>query len=329
MLVVEGRLAAAVRRDPIGVVGDGRHSVRELVEQANEGARWETNRRLSLGDEEQTFLTRAGFTSETIPPPGVEVLLSQDRVTTYRNVTEQVHADTRDLACDAARVIGLDVAGLDVIALDISRPLAEQGGGFLEINAQPALAIHRAPHCDRPQAVGDAIIASLFPPPACGRVPLVIVLGGPQADEVVQLTAELLRRDGKQVATSTPEQTRWNHRLLSPLSASPADRLTTMMLHPRTEAAILRATPDEILQGGLGIDRCHVLVLADGPRSGDAEEWTALLRQLIQAAQRCVVNIDDPYWRKYMTASTPSTLLVSIGEAQSLAAGTVFALRAC
>jgi cyanophycin synthetase len=331
LLVVEGRLAAAVRRDPIGVFGDGRRSVRELVEQANRDGRWGPERRLSLGDNERTLLAEAGFTPETVLAPGVKVSLSHDVLEIYSNVTERVHRDTRDLASDAARVIGLDVAGLDVIALDISRPLAEQGGGFLEINAQPAIAIHRAPHCDRPQAVGDAIVTSLFPPPARGRVPLVVVLGGPWADEVVQLTAELLRRDGRQVATSTPDQTRWNHRPLVPGSSSPADRLSTMMLHPRTEAAVIRVTLAEVLQSGLGTDRCHVLVFADDPngaRGGDAEEWTALLRRLVRAARRFVVNLDEPYWAECAAVSMPTTVLVSSEPAhprllQHLATGRV------
>ncbi len=333
LFVIEGRLAAAVRRDPIGVIGDGRHSVRDLVEQANRDAHREPDRRLSLGDQECALLAETGFTPETVPMAGVKVPLSQDVVEIYSSVTERVHPDTRELACDATQVIGLDVAGLDVIALDISRPLAEQGGGFLEINAQPAIAIHRAPHCDRPQAVGDAIVTSLFPPPACGRVPLVIILGGPRADEVVQLTAELLRRDGKQVATSTPNQTCWNHRPLVPDSSSLADRLSAVMLHPRTETAVIRATPAEVLQSGLGTDRCHVLVLVDDANDaadGDTEEWTALLHQLVQASQRCVVNLDELYWAECATMSIPTTVLVSSEPAhprllQHLATGRVVA----
>jgi cyanophycin synthetase len=315
LLVVEGSLAGAVRRDPIGVLGDGRHSVRELVERANRDACWGADRQLALGDGERALLAEAGFDSETVPAPGVKVLLSHNMLETYSDVTERVHPDTRELACDAARLIGLDVAGLDAIALDISRPLAEQGGGFLEINAQPAIAIHRAPHCDRPQAVGDAIIASLFPPPADGRVPLIVVLGGRQADEVVDFTAALLRRDGRQVATSTPDQSHWNYRLLAPNSASPADRLSTMMLHPRTEIAVLRATLAEVLQSGLGTDRCDVLVLAEGSNDaevGDAEERTALLHQLVLAARRGVVNLDEPCWAERVA----TVIALAIGKAQ-------------
>ena len=311
LLVVEGRLTAALRRDPIGVRGDGRHSVRELVEQGNRESRWGRERRVSLGDSEQTLLAEVGFAPETVPAPGVKVPLSHDELEIYSNVTDRVHPDTRELACDAVRVIGLDVAGLDVMALDISRPLAEQGGGFLEINPEPALAIHGVRHCDRPQAVGEAIVASLFPPPTCGRVPLVIALGDRRADEVVQVTAELLRRSGVQVAASTPEQTRWNHRPLEPGSASLADRLSTMMFHPRTEAAILRATLAEILQFGLGADQCDVLVLADGPNSGDSQKQRALLSQLIRAARCCVVNLDDPHCKKGEAVSIPTSILVS------------------
>lgn len=311
LLVVEGRLAAAVRRDPIGVLGDGRHSVRELVQQANDDGRWGPERRLELGESERNLLAEAGFTPETIPAPGVKVPLSHDLLAIYSNVTEQVHPETRELAFDAARVIGLDVGGLDAIALDISRPLAEQGGGFLEINAQPAIVIHGPLHSDRPQPVGEAIVASLFPPPACGRVPLIVLVGGREADEVVSLTVELLRRRGVEVASSTPEQTRCNRRLLHPASASPADRLSTMMLHPRTEAAVFRATFADILQSGMGADRCDVLVLIGGFNDGDAEERTELLGQLIRTARHCVVNLDDPHEAECAAATIPTSVLVS------------------
>ena len=329
LLIVEGRLAGAVRRDPISVRGDGRHSVRELVEQANLEARWGLESQVTLEDTEQAVLAEAGFTPESVPELGVKVALSHQQAENYDNVTERIHPDTRELALDAARVIGLDVAGLDVIAMDISRPLAEQGGGFLEINAEPALYVHGNHDCDRPQAVGDAIVASLFPPPARGRVPLVITLGSRWADEVVHRTADRLRRGGAQVATSTPEQTRWSHRPLHPSSALPADRLTTMMLHPRTETAVLRATLAEILRSGLGADQCHVLVLADGRNdgdAGDAEERAELLRQLIQAARRCVVNLDDPHGTECEAVSIPTTILVSSDPShpcllQHLAAG--------
>lgn len=333
LLVVEGRLAAAVRRDPIGLRGDGRHSVRELLEQANRDARWGPDCRLSLGDAEQALLIEAGFAPETVPLPGVKVPLSHERFEIYSDVSARVHPDTCELALDAARVVGLDVAGLDVIALDISRPLAEQGGGFLEINAQPAIALHRAPHCDRPQPVGDAIVASLFPSPACGRVPLIVVLGERQAEEVVHRTAERLRCGGVQVAASTPQRTCWNHRPLGPESPSPVDRLSAMMLHPRTEIAVLHAALAEILQSGLGAAACDVLVLADAPNgvaSLDPEACRELLLQLISASRRCVVNLDDPLWAECAATALPASVLVSSnrdhpGLSQHLATGRVAA----
>jgi cyanophycin synthetase len=314
LLVVDGRLASALRRDPISVVGDGRHSVRELVDQANRDARWGPDRRTDLGEGEEALLVEAGFTPEMVPAPGVRVPLSHNVLEIYSDVTERVHPDTRDLALDAARVIGLDVAGLDAIAVDIGCPLVEQGGGFLEINAQPAIAIHRAPHCDRPRDVGDAVVSALFPPPFRGRASLVIVLGGPQADEVVACAAELLRRGGRQVAASTPKHSRWQHRPLAPASSSLADRLLALMLHPRTEAAVVSATWAEVLETGLGTDRCHVLVFAEGPhgaKDGDSEEMRELLRQLRQAARCCAVNLDDPRGAECAATATPTTVLVS------------------
>jgi cyanophycin synthetase len=313
-LLVNGRLAAAVRREPIGILGNGRHSVRELVEEANRNGCWGLERRLTMGDSELALLAEAGFAPETVAAPGVKVPLSHDLLAVYNNVTESVHPDTRELACDAARVVGLDVGGLDAIAQDISRPLEEQGGGFLEINAEPALAIHDTPHSDRPQPVGEAIVASLFPPPARGRIPLIVFLGGREIDEAVHFSAELLHRRGVKTAVSTPEQTRCNRRLLHPISSSPADRLSTMMLHPRTEAAVFRVTLAEVLQLGLGADQCDVLVFAGGCGDGETntdEEARELLNRLIAATKRCVINLDEPYWSRCAAITLPNTVLVS------------------
>jgi cyanophycin synthetase len=324
LLVVKDRLVAAVLREPPTVVGDGEHTVRELVAQANhdlrrgDDYRWPL-RRLRLEDHELRVLAEAGFTADSVLAPGERVCLRRDLYTwsgtVNRDVCELVHAETRDLAREAVRIVGLDVAGLDLIAKDISRPLAEQGGGFLEINAEPAAYLHLAPICERPRPVGEAIVASLFPAQSRGRVPLVIAIGERLASGAGRLTAHLLKTTGRQVATSFPDRTEWNNRRLVPHGSSLPDRLHTVMLHPQVDAAVLTAPLTDVVSSGMGTERCHVLVLAEGPTGGETggDEpfgWLPLVRNLMASADRCIVNIDDPFWEQYISDGTGTFILM-------------------
>jgi cyanophycin synthetase len=306
LLVVADRLVAAVRREPARVVGDGVHTLRELVDLANRDPRRGPNWSwpmlwLGLDAEEREFLARSGWTPETVPAPGQRVPLRGDTRTReeYTDVTDRVHPATRAQALDAVRVVGLDVAGLDVIAGDIARPLLDQGGGFLEINAEPSIAIHLAPWCDPPRPVGEAIVDALFPTPGDGRVPLAVVLGTHLADAVAGLTAALLCSDGRRASLSLQD------------GPAPA-RLRALMLHPRTEAAALSASVAELLETGLGTDRLRVLVLAEAPDVAvDRPGLLPLVRRLMARADRCVVNLDEPRWVGLLDATGPDFVLAS------------------
>jgi cyanophycin synthetase len=325
LLVVNDSLVAAVLREPPTVVGDGLRTVRELVELANqdvrrgEDYRWPL-RRLRLEEQELAVLAAAGFTQDSIVASGQSVVLRSDlhtwSGTVNKDVSELVHPETRDLARDAVRIIGLDVAGVDVVASDISRPLHEQSGGFLEVNAEPATYLHLAPICDRPRLVGEAIVASLFPAQSSTRVPLVLAIGQDLADCAGRLLAALLSGSGRHVATSGPDLTMWNNRRLVPAGTSLPDRLHSVMLHPQVDAAVVKATLTDVAQNGLGTDRCQVLVLAEcqtrsEPGRDDSHEARSLIRHLMTSARCCVVNIDDPSWERYIHGAFPSVLMVS------------------
>lgn len=276
LLVVNDELVAAARREPPSVTGDGRSTVAELVEAENQrpdrgpNYRWPLQK-LVIDDHAVGFLAERGLTLASVPEAGRVVLLRKFAYTEYgaatRDVLDLIHPSIRDHARDAVKLVGLDLAGLDVIAEDLSVPLHQQDGGFLEINASPMITLHIAPICANPRPVGEKIVAMLFPRSSQGRVPLIVVIGGESAAAVAEASARGLRALGFKTALSTLESTCWEKRSLSPGGTSAVDRLRVMTFYPRTEAAVLAMTREELFAHGLGNDRCSAVIATDGPES--------------------------------------------------------------
>lgn len=344
LLYIDQRLVAALRRTPASVVGDGEHTIRELVELANRNARRGPDDRwplrfLSLDETELEVLAESGVTPDTVVPCGERIDL---RITASAaagaesfDVTDDVHPETRELALDAVRLLGLDIAGLDLVATDIRRPLREQQGGFLEINEQPAIFIHAAPLCSPPRPVGEAIIESLFPGGRTGRVPLVAIVGGQLADQTAVSLATSLAGQGRVVGLSTPTRTQLGSRNITPPNTTLPDRLEILLRHPRTEMAIVSASLRELLDSGLGADHCSVVVLVDGlPNIKDvetAQDVDRFIGRLLAVADRSVVNIQDSTWKPWIATGSPDVCLVGTDAAQPslgehLAAGGIAAI---
>ena len=148
-------------------------------------------------------LAEAGYHLDTVPAPGVKVVIRRNANLstggTATDVTDIVHPLVAETAVDAARVVGLDVAGIDIIARDITRPLEEQGGIIVEVNAGPGLRMHLEPSVGTPRPVGEAIVDSLFPKGESGRIPIVAVTGVNGKTTVTRLVARMLERSGKVV----------------------------------------------------------------------------------------------------------------------------------
>ena len=183
--VVNGRVVAVAKRTPAQVVGNGRHSVRTLVETENRRrlsmgrfARWIEP--LSLDADAEMMLDRAGLTADSVPEAGLTVLLSSvanmAKGGLSENVTDEVCPALVQLAERVARIVGLDIAGIDIITPDLSRPLSETHGAVLEVNSAPGLRVHCVTRTPSPDVAG-AILDYLFPLPQRGRIPTVGVTG--------------------------------------------------------------------------------------------------------------------------------------------------------
>ena len=185
LLVVGGRLAAAARGESASVVGDGRSTILELIDtQINTDPRRGTTEDYPLNvvlvDKDPAVrleITRQGFTPDAIPPLGAEVMIQRNGNVAF-DVTDLVHPDVAATVCIAARIVGLDIAGVDLVAEDISRPLDEQRGAIVEVNAGPGLLMHLKPASGEPRPIGRAIVDSLFPEGESGRIPVVGIAKG-------------------------------------------------------------------------------------------------------------------------------------------------------
>ena len=189
-------------------------------------------------------------------------------------VTESIHPETIAAVCDAVRVTGLDVAGVDVMAIDIALPLAEQQGGILEVNGGPAIYLHRSPFCEPSRPVAEAIVDSLVPEGETGRIPIVAVVGDSLAAAVARQTARLLDATGQTVGLAAADGIRVGDAEFARPSANNANACRTLLLHPRVELAVCELSLAGIREVGLAFDKCQVAVLlTDVPtasETGDA-----------------------------------------------------------
>ena len=191
LLVVGGKVVAACRGEPVSVTGNGRASVRELVDVVNQDPRRGPEQEYPLDWNDlakpavQLELQRQHVTPETVPAPGQHILLQRNGNMAI-DCTDDVHPDVAYYAQLAAKIVGLDIAGMDMILQDVSRPMKEQGGAILEVNGGPGLLMHLRPSQGVPQPVGEAIVQHLFPaadsaqPDQDGlaaRIPVVGIVG--------------------------------------------------------------------------------------------------------------------------------------------------------
>lgn len=270
LLVVGGRLAAAARGESASVVGDGLSTLIELIDtQINTDPRRGTTEdyplNLVMVDKDPAVrleIARQGFTPDAIPPLGAEVMIQRNGNVAF-DVTDLVHPDVAATVSLAARIVGLDVAGVDLVAEDISRPLDEQRGAIVEVNAGPGLLMHLKPASGEPRPVGRAIVDSLFPEGENGRIPVVGITGTNGTNLVARLVAYLLHLNGKRVGLACSDGLYHDQRLVEKGNRATWAAARKVLLNRVAEAAVFENGSDMILSEGLAYDRCQVGVVTD------------------------------------------------------------------
>ena len=274
LLVVGDRVVAAARGERVFITGDGRSTVRQLIDsQVNtDPRRGETEdlllETLILEREPATrlLLARQGLDGESVPEAGRRVLVQRNGNLAV-DCTDEVHPDVAEQVALAARVVGLDIAGIDLVCEDIGQPLQAQGGAIVEVNAGPGLLMHLKPAVGAPQPVGQAIVEHLFGEAedgkAAGRVPIVGVAGSRDSSTIARLVAWLLHLGGKHVGLACREGLYLNRRCIEPVDATRWDAAQRLLMNRRVEAAVFENDAAAILRDGLPYDRCCVGIVTD------------------------------------------------------------------
>ena len=272
LLVVGNQLVAAARREPPHVTGDGVHSVRELVEQVNSDPRRGEGHATSLtkirfDDIAVARLAVQGYNADSIIPLGERVVLRNNANLstggTATDVTDDVHPEVAARAVEAAQMIGLDICGVDVVCQTVHKPLEEQGGGVVEVNAAPGLRMHLMPSFGKGQPVGEAIVSALFSPGEDGRIPVVAVTGTNGKTTTVRLIAHFLTLSGKRVGTTATDGVYIQGRRIDTGDCSGPISARNVLLHPDVDAAVLETARGGLLREGLAFDRCKVAVVTN------------------------------------------------------------------
>jgi cyanophycin synthetase len=270
LLVVGGKLAAAARGESLWVTGDGVGSVEALIEsQLNcDPRRGETEDlpletiRLEREPAMRLLLQRQGLAGDAVPILGQRVLIQRNGNMCI-DCTPDVHPEVAAMAVLAAKVVGLDIAGIDMVAEDISRPLQAQRGAIVEVNAGPGLLMHLKPAVGTPQPVGRAIVDHLFSVHQTGRIPIVGVAGTRQTQLTARLVAWLLQLRGTPVGLACKDGLFLEGRRVDTHDSANWASGHRLLMNRRIQAAVMENGPLSILANGLAYDRCDIGVVTD------------------------------------------------------------------
>jgi len=314
MLVINGRLVAAARREPPQVIGDGQSSIAQLVATENLDPRRGDDHSTSLSkillDEiGREILAEQSLSVDSVPALGRVIVLRRNANLstggTAADVTDIVHPSVARCAVEAARMVGLDVAGVDIVAANVTEPLEVSGGAIVEVNAAPGLRMHVEPSSGVGRPVGKAIVDSMFAPGDDARIPVVAVTGTNGKTTTTRCIAHLLQQRGLRVGMTCTDGIYVEGKRIDTGDCAGPKSARSVLAHPRVDAAVLETARGGMLREGLGFDWCDVAVVTnvgEGDHLGMGGINTAAELARVKAipvrrvSERgaAVLNADDP-----------------------------------
>jgi cyanophycin synthetase len=337
-LVVGGRMVAVAERVPAHVIGDGVKTVAELVELTNADPRRGVGHekvltRIALDPAADDVLAGQGYGRDDVPAHGVMVKLTLTANMSTGGIsidrTMEAHPDNVEIAEEAARVVGLDVAGIDFMAVDITNPVREAGGGIVEVNAAPGFRMHTNPTIGEPQYVAKPVIDLLFPPGMPSRIPIVAITGTNGKTTTSRMVAHIFKGIGRKVGMTSTDGIVIDERLVIRADASGPKSARMVLQNPRVDFAVFEVARGGVLREGLGYQRNDVAVVLNvapdhlGLGGIETIEQLADVKQVIvEAVPRdgfAVLNADDPLVVKMARACSGEVVWFTMAEAGSAA----------
>ena len=311
MLVIDGDLVAVSKRVPGHVVGDGRHSVEELVHLVNADPRRGIGHekvltRIEFDAQADRLLSQHGYHRQTVPMAGEIVYLrSTGNLSTGGtaiDLTDAVHPDNREMAIRAVEAVGLDVGGVDFLTPDITRSYKEAGGAICEVNAAPGFRMHMAPSEGKPRDVAGPVLDMLFPPGSPSRIPMAAVTGTNGKTTTARMLAHIHKLAGHTVGLTTTDGVYidGNRTVEGDMTGPVAARM--VLADPHVDVAVLETARGGLLRAGMGYPYCDVGACLNvkedhlGLRGIDTLEQLAKVKRIVIEVARdtAVLNADDP-----------------------------------
>ena len=296
---------------PGHVVGDGKHTIEELVDIVNSDPRRGVGHekvltRLEFDHQAERLLKKLGYDHKTVPKKGEVVYLRSTANLstggTAIDVTDVIHPDNREMAIRTIKAIGLDIGGVDFLTNDITESYREAGGGICEVNAGPGFRMHVAPSEGTPRDVAGPVIDMLFPPDTPSRIPIAAVTGTNGKTTTSRMLAHILKMSGHTVGLTSTDGVYIDGKLTCPGDMTGPVSAKMILRDPSVDAAVMETARGGMLRGGLGYQDCNVAaclnVSADhlGLRGIDTLEQLAEIKRVpIEIANdAAVLNADDP-----------------------------------
>ena len=332
-LIIDGRMAAIAERVPASVTGDGGSTVRQLVELTNADPRRGVGHekvltRIKLDAAAEEVLAGQGHDVGSVPAEGevVKLALTGNMSTGGISIdrTFEAHPENVEIAEEAARMIGLDIAGIDFICPDITEPVRETGGAICEVNAAPGFRMHTHPTIGEPQFIAKPVIDMLFPPGAPSRIPVVAVTGTNGKTTTSRMISHIFKGMGRKVGMTSTDGVVIDERLLIKADASGPRSARMVLQNPRVDFAVFEVARGGILREGLGYERNDVAVVLNvqpdhlGIRGIDTVEQLADVKGVVvEAVPRdghAVLNADDRLVREMRRRCSGQVVWFSMEE---------------
>ncbi len=312
VLVINYKFVCAALRTPAAVTGDGVHTIQWLVDETNKDPRRgygheKVLTRITIDDFTHKMLDEKGYTLETVPASGELVLLKPTANLstggTSTDVTEEVHSDNIFMAERIAKIIGLDICGIDIMAPDLRDPIIENGGAVLEVNAAPGFRMHVEPTVGLPRNVAEPVVNMLFPQLTDGRIPIIAVTGTNGKTTTTRLTAHICKSVGYKVGFTTSDGVYIQNIRLMQGDCTGPQSAEFVLKDPTVDFAVLECARGGILRSGLAFQKCDVAIVtnvsADHIGLGGIEDLDQMARvkavvpETVKDAGFAILNADD------------------------------------
>ncbi len=336
MLVIDGKLVAVAQRVPGHVVGDGRHTIAELVDVVNADPRRGIGHekvltRLELDHQARRLLAQAGHDENTVLPEGETFYLRSTANLstggTAVDMTDRVHPDNRAMAERAVNAVGLDVGGVDFLTEDITRSYKDVGGAIVELNAAPGFRMHVAPSEGKPRDVAGKVMDMLFPPGKPSTIPIAAITGTNGKTTSARMLSHILKIHGHTVGSTSTDGVYIDGHLTVKGDMTGPHAAQIVLRDPGVDFAVMESARGGILRAGLGYRRCDVAACLNissdhlGLRGIETLEQLAEIKRVVVevAEDTAVLNADDEHCLKMADYSAAEHLCyVTMNPAHSL-----------